>query len=124
MLDILFYLNMEKIFSFRTTQFDFELINHIRTLRKSKGFTKEDLSVAMGVAKTFVGNVESFTQRHKYSTRHITLLAKAFGYKNISDLVKFPTPKYDKINVTVKQTMNENGTKALSSEVLKIEYLK
>ncbi|RBN49363.1 helix-turn-helix domain-containing protein [Flavobacterium psychrolimnae] len=114
---------MEKTFAFQTTQFDFELINHIRTLRKSKGFTKEDLSLAMGVTKTFVGNVESFTQRHKYSTRHIALLAKAFGYKNISDLMKFPTPQYDKIKVTVKQTMNESGTKVLSSEVVKIEHL-
>jgi transcriptional regulator with XRE-family HTH domain len=115
---------MEKTFVFQTTQFDFELINHIRTLRKSKGFTKEDLSLAMGVTKTFVGNVESFTQRHKYSTRHIALLAQAFGYKNISDLMKFPTPQYDKIKVTVKQIMNESGTKAMSSEVVKIEHLK
>ena len=114
---------MEKTFAFQTTQFDFELINHIRTLRKSKGFTKEDLSLAMGVAKTFVGNVESFTQRHKYSTRHIALLAKAFGYKNISDMMKFPTPEYDRIKVTVKQTMNESGTKSLSSVVLKVEAL-
>ena len=114
---------MEKTFVFQTTQFDFELINHIRTLRKSKGFTKEDLSLAMGVTKTFVGNVESFTQRHKYSTRHIALLAQAFGYKNISDLMNFPTPQYDKIKVTVKQTMNESGTKVLSSEVVKIEHL-
>lgn len=114
---------MEKIFTFQTTQFDLDLINHIRTLRKSKGFTKESLSLAMGVTKTFVGNVESFTQRHKYSTGHLTLLAKAFGYKNISDMMKFPTPKYDKIKVTVKQTMNESGTKALSSEVVKIEAL-
>ncbi|NRT12214.1 helix-turn-helix domain-containing protein [Flavobacterium sp. 14A] len=115
---------MEKILEFQTTQFDFELINHIVALRKSIGFTKEDLSMAMGVAKTFVGNVESFTQRHKYSTRHIALLAKAFGYKNISDLMKFPTPQYDKIKVTVKQTMNESGTKALRSEVILIEPLK
>lgn len=47
-----------------------------------------------------------------------------FGYKNISDLMKFPTPQYDRIKVTVKQTMNESGTKALSSEVVKIEHLK
>lgn len=115
---------MEKIFTFQTTQFDFELINHIRTLRRSRGFTKEDLSLSMGVAKTFVGNVESFAQRHKYSTRHIALLAKAFEYKNISDLMKFGTPQYDRIKVTIKQTTNESGTKVLSSEVLKIEAIK
>ena len=115
---------MKKIFEIQTTQFDLEFINHIKTIRKEKNFTKDELSLAMGVAKSFVSNVESFTQRHKYSTRHIALLAQAFGYKNISDLMKFPTPQYDKIKVTVKQTMNESGTKALSSEVVKIEHLK
>lgn len=115
---------MEKIFCFETTQFDLDFINHIKKIRKGKDLTKDELSLKMGVAKSFVSNVESFTQRHKYSTRHIALLAKAFGYKNISDLMKFPTPQYDKIIVTVKQTMNESGTKALSSEVVKIEHLK
>lgn len=112
---------MEKIFEFETTQFDFDLINHIKSLRKSKDLTKEDLSIKMGVTKSFVGNVESYTQRHKYATRHITLLAKAFGFKKISDLLQFTTPQYDRIKVTVKQTFNENGTKVLKSEVVKIE---
>lgn len=112
---------MEKIFEFETTQFDFDLINHIKSLRKSKDLTKEDLSIKMGVTKSFVGNVESYTQRHKYATRHITLLAKAFGFKKVSDLLQFTTPQYDRIKVTVKQTFNENGTKVLKSEVVKIE---
>lgn len=115
---------MEKIFEFETTQFDFDLIDHIKSLRKSKNLTKEDLSIKMGVARSFVGNVESYTQRHKYATRHITLLAKAFGFKKVSDLLQFPTPQYDKIKVTVKQTFNETGTKVLKSEVVKIETIK
>ena len=77
----------------------------------------------MGLTKSFVGNVESYTQRHKYSTRHITLLAKAFGFKNVSDLMNFPTPTNDRIRVTVQQTMNEANTKVLASEVLKIEAI-
>lgn len=112
---------MEKNFTFEITQFDFDLINHIRNLRETAGFSKEELSLKMGLAKTFVGNVESYTQRHKYSTRHITLLAKSFGLKNISQLMKFPTPRYDKINVTVKQTFNENNTKVIKIEIIKIE---
>jgi len=71
--------------------------------------------------KTFVSNVQLYTQRQKYYTRHITLLAKLFGLKNISELMKFPTPKYDKIKVTAKQTYNEDGTKILKGEVLRIE---
>ncbi|WP_394674056.1 helix-turn-helix domain-containing protein [uncultured Chryseobacterium sp.] len=112
---------MEKKFTFETTQFDFDLANHIKSLRKSAGLSKEELSLKMGVAKSFVGNVESHTQRHKYSTRHIALLANAFGYKNVSELMDFPTPEYDRIKVTVKQVYNERGTKVVESEVVGIE---
>ena len=114
---------MKNLFDFETTQFDFDLINHVKKLRKIKELTKDELSLKMGVAKSFVGNVESYTQRHKYSTRHITLLAKAFGYKNIGELLDFPTPQYDRIKVTVEQTYNETGTKVLKSEVVKIKAI-
>ncbi|WP_295204403.1 helix-turn-helix transcriptional regulator [uncultured Chryseobacterium sp.] len=112
---------MNKIINFETTQFDFDFINHVKRLRQLKKWSQDDLSMRMGLAKTFVGNVESFTQRHKYSTRHISLLAKAFGYKNISELMEFPTPEYDRIKVTVKQVYNESGTRVMESEVVKIE---
>lgn len=112
---------MEKIFTFETYQFDFALIEHIKSLRISKGLSQEKLSLKMGLVRSFVGNVESYTQRHKYSTRHISLLAKAFGFKNISELMDFPTPKYDRIKVTVKQVYNESGTKVMESEVVGIE---
>ena len=114
---------MNKIIIIETTQFDFDLILHVKRLRKIKNFTQEELSQKMGVVKNFVSNVESYTQRHKYSTRHIGLLAKAFEYQNISQLLDFPTPKYDKIKVTIKQTLNESGTKVVHNEVIKIEAL-
>ena len=115
---------MNKIFEFETTQFDFDLINHVKNLRKVNRITKDELSLKMRVARSFVSNVESYTQRHKYSTRHITLLAKAFGYKNIGELLDFPTPKYDKIKVTIEQTYNVTGTKVMKSEVVKIVEIK
>ncbi|MCL1675486.1 MULTISPECIES: helix-turn-helix domain-containing protein [Elizabethkingia] len=114
---------MNKIIIIETTQFDFDLIFHVKKLRKIKNYTQEELSHKMGVAKNFVSNVESYTQRHKYSTRHIALLAKAFEYQNISQLLDFPTPKYDKIKVTIKQTLNESGTKVIHNEVINIEPL-
>lgn len=114
---------MIKNITFDTTQFDFDLIDHVKNLRKENKMSQDQLSLKMGVAKSFVSNVESFTQRHKYSTRHLTLLAKAFGFKKISDLLQFPTPKYDKIKVTVKQTFNDSGNKVISNEVLRIEEL-
>ncbi|SIT04099.1 helix-turn-helix domain-containing protein [Chryseobacterium gambrini] len=110
---------MEKIFTFETYQFDFAFIEHVKTLRISKGWSQETLSIEMGVAKKFIGNVESYKQHQKYSTRHITLLAKAFGYKNISELMDFP--QHDRIKVTVKQVYNESGTKVMESKVVGIE---
>lgn len=114
---------MENTFDFEITQFDFEFIQHVKELRTSLGLTKEELSLKMGLTKTFVGNVESYSQRHKYSTRHITLLAKAFNFKKIDELMNFTTPEYDKIRVTVKQTLNDTGTKVMSSEIIKIEAI-
>lgn len=114
---------MQKIFEFTLSQFDYDLINHIKTLRNSRSLSQENLSLKMGLAKSFVGNVENIKEKHKYSTRHIALLAKAFGFKTISELLEFPTPKYDIIKITVKQTFNESGTKVISNEVLKIEEL-
>ncbi|MGG7550753.1 MULTISPECIES: helix-turn-helix domain-containing protein [Chryseobacterium group] len=114
---------MEKTFVFETTQFDYDFINHIKRLRMEKEISQEKLSLKMGLTKSFVGNVENIKENHKYSTRHIALLAKAFGFLNISELMNFPTPKYDKIKVTVKQIYNENGTRIVDIEILKIEPL-
>ncbi len=39
--------------------------------------------------------------------------------------MNFPTPKNDKIKVTIRQKMNDTNTKVVSSEVVKIDsYLK
>lgn len=115
---------MIKKIEYETTHFDFELINHVKRLRENLKLSQENLSIKMGLAKSFVGNVENIKEKHKYSTRHLTLLAKAFGFKNISDLLNFPTPQYDRIRVTVEQTYNDSGTKVIKSEVVKIEEIK
>ncbi len=81
----------------------------------------------MGVTKSFVGNVESFIQRHKYSIRHLTLLTKAFEYKSVSELFDFPTPKYDMIRLTLKVTsvVKASGKpRNKSVEVVKVEPVK
>src|SRR5690606_7185575 len=96
----------------------------VKQLREERKWTQQELSAKMGVTKSFVGNVESFIQRHKYSIRHLTLLAKAFKYKTISKLFDFPTPKYDKIRLILKVTtvLKENGRSISKSvEVMKVE---
>ena len=103
---------------------DYLFILYIKQLREERRWTQQDLSEKMGVAKSFVGNVESFIQRHKYNIRHLTLLAKAFKYKSISKIFDFPTPKYDKIRLTLKVTtiLKENGrSRSKNVEVVKVE---
>ncbi|WP_417359645.1 helix-turn-helix domain-containing protein [Galbibacter sp.] len=102
---------------------DYLLILYIRQLREERGWTQQELSERMGVTKSFVGNVESFTQRHKYSIRHLTLIAKAFEYNSISKLFDFPTPEHDKIRLILKVTtvLKENEkSRSKSVEVVKI----
>ena len=103
---------------------DYLFILYIKQLREERRWTQQDLSEKMGVTKSFIGNVESFTQRHKYSIRHLRLLTKAFKYKSISKLFNFPMPKHDKIRLTLKVTtvLKENGrSKSKSVEVVKVE---
>lgn len=118
---------MEKrCFQYEITQFDFDFINHVRKIRRSKKLSQKQLSRLMGLADSFVGNVESLTQVHKYSTRHLTLLAKAFGYNKISELLDFETPNYDIILVTVEQIVKIEGEKerVVNSKVIKVEEFK
>lgn len=105
-------------------EMDYRLMLHVKDLREGK-FSQEELSIAMGLNKSFVGNVESLLQPQKYGTRHLTLLAKAFGFKNMDKLFKFPTPENDKIVITLKITpkVKKDGTqsKEKNAEVIKIE---
>src|SRR5690606_5180386 len=105
------------------THLDYLLILYVKQLREERGWTQQELSERMGVTKSFVGNVESFTQRHKYSIRHLTLIAKAFEYNSISKLFDFPTPEHDKIRLILKVTtvLKENEkSRSKSVEVVKI----
>lgn len=105
---------------------DYLLILYIKQLREDRRWTQQELSEKMGVTKSFIGNVESFIQRHKYSIRHLKLLAKAFEYKSISKLFDFPMPKHDKVRLTLKviTILKENGRpRSKSVEVVKVEAL-
>ncbi|MEK6521909.1 helix-turn-helix transcriptional regulator [Myroides odoratimimus] len=115
---------MVEIKKYEISQFDFDLINHIRRLRENRGMSQQDLSRKMGVSNSFVGNVESITQRHKYSTRHISLLAKAFEFENISDLMDFKTPKYDRILVVYEVETVKEKSKVMSYRIIRIEEIK
>jgi transcriptional regulator with XRE-family HTH domain len=105
-------------------EIDYRLILHVKELREGK-FTQDELCAAMGLAGSFIGKVESFLQHQKYGTRHLTLLAKAFKFKSIAELFKFPTPEHDRIKITLKISpkLKKDGTPSKEKliEVVKIE---
>ena len=102
---------------------DYLLILHIKTLREQRGWIQQELSDKMGVAKSFVGNVESCIQRHKYSIRHLPLLAIAFGFESVYELFDFPFPKDDKIRlkIVITKTISDEG-KIISKTAIVEKY--
>lgn len=118
------FFKMEKIIFYTGLYFDYIFIQHVKNIRKEKKKSQVQLSLEMGLSKTFVGNVENINERHKYSTRHIALLSKALGFKNIGKLMDIPTPEFDKVKLTIKQTLNDTGTKVLKEVIIKIEPVK
>ncbi|WP_333863605.1 helix-turn-helix domain-containing protein [Sphingobacterium sp.] len=106
--------NVTEIIEREMSHLDYLLIINIKLLREKKGWTQQELSKRMGVAISFVGNVENLTERHKYSIRHLSLLKKAFNYKKISDLFDFEQPTHDKVILRIEITKSDNkdGKKA------------
>lgn len=83
---------------------DYLLIVHIKSERERRKWTQQELSKKMGVAISFVGNVENLMERHKYSIRHLGLLKKAFRYKTMKQLFDSVTPTHDTIILTIEIT--------------------
>ena len=114
-----------KILFKEMSHLDYLFTLHIKKLRESRGWSQQDLSKEMGITLSFVGNVESFIQRHKYGVRHLTLLAKAFKFKSVSKLFDFPAPEHDLIKLTLKVTpktkKDGSPSKGKNVEVVKIE---
>ena len=91
------------------SQLDYLLIEYVKSLRGKKGWTQQALSKKMGVSISFVSNVESLTERHKYSIRHLALLANAFRYKSVSKLFDFPKPTHDRIRMIIEITKTDES---------------
>lgn len=58
----------------------------------------------MGLSEGFVGKVELFNQRAKYSIRHLPLLAKALKCK-MTDLIPSDPPSYDMVRLKVERSL-------------------
>lgn len=108
---------------YEISHFDYLLILHVKELRDKKKWSQKELSIKMGVSSSFVGNVESLNERHKYSTRHIALLTNAFGYKSSSKLLSFPLPKYDLVKLVIDVTKENFSVVKNGTEVKKIRVV-
>ncbi|MCX2584339.1 hypothetical protein OQ267_11060 [Pedobacter sp. MR22-3] len=78
----------------------------------------------MKLADGFVSKVETYTERAKYSIRHINLIANALNCK-IQDVLPLEQPKYDMVRLTLKRTnkINKDGSisQKKTTEVITIE---
>ncbi|MCX2584813.1 helix-turn-helix domain-containing protein [Pedobacter sp. MR22-3] len=106
------------------SQLDFMLIERVRALRIASKMTQLQLTQKMKLADGFISKVETFTERAKYSIRHINLLASALNC-TIQDILPLEQPKYDMVVLTLRRTNKINKDGSLSqkktTEVIKIE---
>lgn len=112
------------IIEYEISHLDYLFILHIKSLRGKKGWTQRELSIKMGVASSFVGNVENLNERHKYSIRHVGLLTKAFKLNSPTKLFDFPAPEYDEIKLIIKITKENVISTKDKKEVKKQRVIK
>lgn len=106
------------------SQLDFLLIERVRALRLASKMTQLQLTQKMKLADGFISKVETFTERAKYSIRHIHLLASALNC-TIQDILPLEQPKYDIVILTLRRTnkINKDGSMSQkkTTEVIEIE---
>ena len=60
------------------TDFQNEVVNRIRQLRTDRDISQIGLANIIDVSNGQIGNIESPKFRHKYTLKHLDLIAKAF----------------------------------------------
>lgn len=60
------------------TDFQNEVVNRIRELRLGRGLSQIDLANIIDVSNGQIGNIESPKFRHKYTLKHLHLIATVF----------------------------------------------
>ncbi|MFC3560198.1 helix-turn-helix domain-containing protein [Pedobacter jamesrossensis] len=112
------------LFYIEISELDYLLIERVKALRLAKNFTQLQLTQKMKLADGFISKVETYTERAKYSIRHIYLLASALNC-NIQDILPLEQPKHDIVRLTLKRSNKINKDGSISrkkfTEVIKIE---
>ncbi|WP_131538535.1 MULTISPECIES: helix-turn-helix domain-containing protein [Pedobacter] len=113
-----------EIVTIEISHLDYLIIVNVKNLRLELGLSQVSLTQKMGLSEGFVGKVELYTERAKYSIRHIHLLAIALNCK-IQDVLPLEQPQYDMVRLTLKRTNKINRDGSISqkktTEVIKIE---
>lgn len=60
------------------TEVDLFVIKKVKEMREKQEIRQIDLSQHLGMADSFISNVESSKRRDKYNIRHLNELAKVF----------------------------------------------
>ena len=55
------------------------IISEVRKLRESRGMSQMELSLKLGKAVGFVGDIEAPSKMAKYNIKHLNDIAKIFG---------------------------------------------
>ena len=113
-----------EIVTIEISHLDYLIIVNVKNLRSKLGLSQVSLTQKMGLSEGFVGKVELYTERAKYSIRHIHLLASALNC-TIQDILPLEQPRYDMVILTLRRTnkVNKDGSlsKKKTTEVIKIE---
>lgn len=119
---------MKKNLTIIISELDYLIIENVKALRIKRKISKQQLSVKMGVANSFVGKVENFSFRDKYNIRHLRLIAKALKLPTIKELIPADIPANDMIEITYEKIskVNDNGIigKQTEDKVINIKEVK
>lgn len=97
------------------SQLDWHIINQVKTLRKKKGISQDNLSVKIGFSEKFIGSIENPTAKKRFNIGHLNLLAKALDC-SLWDLVPETPFAEDYIKVKVRRTALPNDGKKLKGK--------
>lgn len=86
------------------TEYQNEIINRLRKIRISKGYSQSKIASILGISNGQVGNIETFSRPHKYTLSQIETLCDLFGLSMETLFFKEGT---DISQVTIKEILHK-----------------
>jgi transcriptional regulator with XRE-family HTH domain len=57
------------------SKFQYEIIQQVRSIRETKGFTQDDIADALKVTRGYIGQIESINSQSRYTLDQLNSLA-------------------------------------------------